>query len=179
MVLDVFTRAIRGWELARHLTEELSKAALERALQNHRPEIHHSEEARAVRSDRLYPAAGSRRSSDQHGSRGQTDRKCLCGALDADTSREEEVYLHEYRDLEDARQHLGRFLDEVYMHKRVHSALGYVPPAEYEAQWYAEQAAAPQTSRSAVNEFSAAEFGDSQSATALAQVSARMAGNPP
>jgi len=95
------------------------------------------------------------------------------------TLKEEEVYLHEYRDLEDARQHLGRFLDEVYMHKRVHSALGYVPPAEYEAQWYAEQAAAPQTSRAAVNEFSAAEFGDSQSATALAQVSARMAGNPP
>ncbi len=48
------------------------------------------------------------------------------------------VYLHEYHDLEDARQHIGRFLDEVYMHKRVHSALGYVPPAEYEVQWYAE-----------------------------------------
>lgn len=49
------------------------------------------------------------------------------------TLKEEEVYLHEYRNLEDARQHIGRFLDEVYMHKRVHSALDYVPPAEFEA----------------------------------------------
>jgi putative transposase len=44
VVLDVFTRAIRGWELGRQLTEELSKAALERALESHRPEIHHSDQ---------------------------------------------------------------------------------------------------------------------------------------
>jgi putative transposase len=55
--------------------------------------------------------------------------------------KEEKVYLHEYRDLEDARQHIGRFLDEVYMHKRVHSALGSLPPGEFEAQWYAQQGA--------------------------------------
>ena len=73
VVLDVFTRAIRGWELARHLTEELSKAALERALESHRPEIHHSEEASAVCSDWLHSAAGSRPRPDQHGSRGQAD----------------------------------------------------------------------------------------------------------
>jgi transposase InsO family protein len=64
------------------------------------------------------------------------------------TLKEEEVYLHEYRDLEDARQQIGRFLDEVNMHKRVHSALSYVPPAEYEAQWYAEHPATRQTSGS-------------------------------
>ena len=55
--------------------------------------------------------------------------------------KEEEVSLHEYRDLADARQHIARFLDDVYLHKRVHSALGYLPPGEFEAQWYAQQAA--------------------------------------
>src|SRR5260370_25689290 len=44
VVMDVFTRAIRGWELARHLTEEPSKAALEPALEGHRSEIHHSDQ---------------------------------------------------------------------------------------------------------------------------------------
>ncbi len=41
--------------------------------------------------------------------------------------------LHEYRGLANARQHIVRFLDDVYMHKRVHSALGYLPPGEFEA----------------------------------------------
>jgi transposase InsO family protein len=54
------------------------------------------------------------------------------------TLKEEEVSLHDYEDLEDARAHIAHFLDQVYMTKRVHSALGYVPPAEFEAQWMAQ-----------------------------------------
>ena len=52
------------------------------------------------------------------------------------TLKEEEVYLHEYRDYDDARAHIAHFLDDVYMHKRLHSALGYLPPAEFEANYY-------------------------------------------
>ena len=48
---------------------------------------------------------------------------------------EEEVNLTEYRGYHDAYDHLGRFLDEVYMHKRIHSSLGYLTPAEFEVQW--------------------------------------------
>lgn len=51
------------------------------------------------------------------------------------TLKEEEVSWHEYTDLADARAHIGRFLAHVYMYKRVHSALGYLPPAEFEAHW--------------------------------------------
>ena len=45
--------------------------------------------------------------------------------------------LHEYEDVNDARAHIAHFLDQVYMTKRVHSALDYLPPVEFEAQWMA------------------------------------------
>ena len=54
------------------------------------------------------------------------------------TLKEEEVYLHEYEDIRDARAHIAHFLDQVYMHKRVHSALDYLPPAEFETRWWQE-----------------------------------------
>jgi transposase InsO family protein len=55
------------------------------------------------------------------------------------TIKEEEVYLSEYVDYHDALSQLGRFLDEVYMHKRIHSALGYLTPAEFESHWLDQQ----------------------------------------
>lgn len=136
VLLDLFTRAIRGWELAPHLTEELPKAALMRALHMHRPEIHHSDQGvqyAATGYVHVLQAAGVQISMAARGKpaeNGYVERLMR-------TLKEEEVYLHEYRDLQDAQQHIGRFLDDVYMHKRVHSALGYVPPAEFEAQWSA------------------------------------------
>ena len=51
------------------------------------------------------------------------------------TIKEEEVYLNEYADLEDARKQIGRFIDDVYQKKRIHSSLGYLTPAEFEAAW--------------------------------------------
>ena len=52
------------------------------------------------------------------------------------TIKEEEVYLNEYRNMAEAKQEIGHFIDVVYQHKRVHSALDYMTPAEYEAKWY-------------------------------------------
>jgi len=57
------------------------------------------------------------------------------------TLKEEEVYLNEYENYEDAYHRIGRFLDDVYMTKRVHSALGYLTPAEFEALHSARQLA--------------------------------------
>ena len=54
------------------------------------------------------------------------------------TIKEEEVDLSEYLDYHDAYQQLGRFLDDVYIHKRIHSSLGYLTPAEFEAEWREE-----------------------------------------
>jgi putative transposase len=55
------------------------------------------------------------------------------------TSKEEEVDLTEYADFTEAYAHLGRFLDDVYQRKRIHSALGYLTPAEFEAAWQTRQ----------------------------------------
>jgi putative transposase len=48
------------------------------------------------------------------------------------TLKQEEVYRNEYRDFHDARASIGEFLERVYNQKRLHSALGYLPPAEFE-----------------------------------------------
>ena len=58
------------------------------------------------------------------------------------TIKEEEVDLSEYLDYTDAYRQMGRFLDDVYMHKWIHSSLGYLTPAEFEEQWRKERALA-------------------------------------
>ena len=55
------------------------------------------------------------------------------------TIKEEEVDLSEYEDFADAWRQLGRFLDDVYNRKRIHSALGYLTPSEFEQQWIGMQ----------------------------------------
>jgi transposase InsO family protein len=51
------------------------------------------------------------------------------------TIKEEKVDLSEYVDYHDACPQIGRFLDDMYIHKRIHSSMGYLTPAEFEAQW--------------------------------------------
>jgi putative transposase len=57
------------------------------------------------------------------------------------TIEEEEVDLSDYQSYADAQRQLGRFLDDVYNHKRIHSSLGYLTPVEFEEHWRAEQQA--------------------------------------
>lgn len=61
------------------------------------------------------------------------------------TIKEEHVDLTEFVDYHYAYQQIGRFLDEVYMHKRIHSSLGYLTPVEFEGQWRAQQLVAEVT----------------------------------
>ena len=59
------------------------------------------------------------------------------------TTKEEEVHLAEHRDYHDADRQIGRFLDDVYLHKRIHSALGYLTPAEFQTEWARSHAYSP------------------------------------
>ncbi len=161
VLLDVFTRAIRGWELSGSLSEELTKAALQRALAQGHPEIHHSDQGVQYAAHGYVQVLQGAQVQISMAAKGTPTENAFVERF-MRTLKEEEVYLHEYSDLADARAHIGRFLEEVYMHKRLHSSLGYLPPAEFEAQWRAGQLAI----------VSAADFGDSQSATSLAAVKA-------
>lgn len=136
-VMDVFTRCIRGWELSRSLDQSLTVAALTRALRRGRPEVHHSDQgvqyAATDYTDRLthVNALISMAAVGEPRENGYAERLMR-------TIKEEEVQLTEYHDYADARRQLGRFLDRVYNRKRIHSALGYLTPAEFETQWRAQ-----------------------------------------
>jgi len=139
VIMDVFTRGVRGWHLGRNLDHTLSLTALQRALARHpAPEIHHSDQGiqyAATTYTRVLQESGVRISMADVGQawqNGYAERLIR-------TIKEEEVDLSEYLDYHDAYQQIGRFLDDVYMHKRIHSSLGYLTPAEFEAQWRAEQ----------------------------------------
>jgi putative transposase len=137
VLMDVYTRAIRGWELSRHLDQALTLAALERGLVSGRqPGVHHSDQgvqyAAAAYVARL-EQLGTRISMAEQGEprqNGYAERLMR-------TIKEEEVALTEYRDFADAYAQIGRFLDDVYQRKRIHSALGYLTPAEFEAAYHA------------------------------------------
>jgi putative transposase len=139
VLMDVFTRAIRGWELARWLDHALTLTALERALEGgHVPAIHHSDQGVQ------YAATAYTACLEQFGVHismaevGQPRQNGYAERL-MRTIKEEEVDLTEYADFTEAYAHLGRFLDDVYQRKRIHSALGYLTPAEFEAAWQTRQ----------------------------------------
>jgi transposase InsO family protein len=134
VLMDVFTRQIRGWQLSRSLDGQLSLAALRRALQHGTPQIHHSDQGVQYAATgyvellREEGVAISMAEVGQAWQNGYAERLMR-------TIKEEEVALTEYRDFHDAYSQISRFLEEVYQHKRIHSALGYLTPAEFEQSW--------------------------------------------
>jgi transposase InsO family protein len=135
-ILDAYSRRCIGWQLSRHLDSQLALDALERALQERQPPagfIHHSDQgvqyASSAYIQRLQQAGA------------QISMSAVGTPLDNakaesffKTLKVEEVYLHSYQTLEEAQAQLAHFLEEVYNQKRLHSSLGYQPPAEFEAQ---------------------------------------------
>ena len=138
VLMDVFTRAIRGWHLARSLDHTLTLTALQRALERHpAPEIHHSDQGVQYAATAYTDALQAAQIEISMAEAGEAWQNGYAERL-IRTIREETVDLSEYRDYHDAYRQLGRFLDDVYLHKRIHSSLGYLTPAEFEAQWRQE-----------------------------------------
>jgi len=139
-VLDVFTRAIRGWALSHGLGVELTLAALHRALVHGTPEIHHSDQGLQYAATDYVQVLQTAQVQISMAEVGHAEQNGYAERV-IRTIKEEEVYLTEYRDYEDALAQIGHFIDDVYLTKRIHSALGYLTPAEYEAQWQKQQTA--------------------------------------
>jgi transposase InsO family protein len=141
VLMDLFTRSIRGWVLSRSLSEDFTLAARQCALRFRQPEIHHSDQGVQYAATSYTQLLQDKEIRISMAAQGEPTENAFAERL-MRTLKEEEVYLHEYQDYADARIHIARFLDDVYMHKRLHSALGYVPPAEFEANYRQAQSVA-------------------------------------
>lgn len=134
VLLDAFSRRVIGWALGRTLEAGLAVSALRLALRQRCPEP-----GLAQHSDRgvQYASLGYTALLQEHKVQISMSRKgnpydnAACESF-LKTLKYEEVYRTEYRDLDDAYAQIGEFLERVYHQQRLHSALGYVPPAEFE-----------------------------------------------
>lgn len=144
VVLDAFSRRVVGWALELHLQASLAIAALEKALAARRPPpgslIHHSD--RGVQ----YACRDYTDILEVHEIRASMSRiGCPYDNAKAEsfmkTLKQEEVDGRDYRDIGHARSAIGAFLQDVYNRRRLHSALAYRPPAEFEAELPATRAA--------------------------------------
>lgn len=135
VVIDAFSRRVVGWALDCTIDDDLTLAALQVALELRQSPpglVHHSDRGSQYASGDytdLLKAHGCQISMSHKASPWEN------GGCESwmKTLKYEEVYRQEYRDLADARASIERFIEEVYNQKRLHSALGYRPPAEFEA----------------------------------------------
>jgi transposase InsO family protein len=142
ILMDVFTRRIVGWALGHDLTHRLPLTALRRALQIATPEIHHSDQGVQYADDDYTQVLNARGVQISMAAVGKAWENGFAERV-IGTIKQEEVYLAEYRDYADAKRQLGHFIVAVYNRKRIHSALGYLTPSEFEAQWRAQKVKKP------------------------------------
>lgn len=134
VVLDAYSRKVVGWELSRSLGEGLALKALQKAIGERQPVpglVHHSDrgvqyaswEYVALLEKHQMVASMSRPGNPYDNARCERFMRTL---------KQEEIYASAYRDLEHLRSHLEEFIERYYNQKRLHSALGYRTPEEFE-----------------------------------------------
>lgn len=136
VVIDAYSRRVIGWALDCTLEDDLPLAALRMAFEQRQPGsglVHHSDRGSQYASHDytdLLKARGCQISMSHKASPWEN------GGCESwmKTLKYEEVFRQEYRDLAEARAGLERFIEKVYNQQRLHSALGYRPPVEFEQQ---------------------------------------------
>ena len=134
VLMDVFSRMIRGWQLSRQLTQPLTLRPLQQALSQSVPEIHHSDQGVQYLSTAYISTLISHGIEISLARRGRPWENGYAERL-IRTLKDEEVHLNEYEDIMDAKQRIGHFIAQVYNQKRPHSALGYLTPSEFDKQY--------------------------------------------
>jgi len=140
VILDAHSRRVIGWALERTLEDELTLAALRMALTSRVVGpglVHHSDRGSQYASNDYTDLLKDNGIHISMSRKGNPWDNAACESF-MKTLKYEEVHRNEYRDLAEARASIHEFLESVYNQKRLHSALGYVPPAEFEANLAAQ-----------------------------------------
>jgi putative transposase len=145
VLLDAFSRRVVGWAVERTLQVRLSLAALERAVVNRKPPVglvHHSDRGIQYACGEYVKALASHGMLPSMSRAGCPYDNAMCESW-FKTLKQEEIYANEYKDMQDLIQHLEEFIDRYYNRLRLHSALGYRSPEQFETET-AVQPARPQ-----------------------------------
>jgi len=134
VILDAGSRRVSGWAVSRHIDSELTLIALRMALSRRQFTaglVHHSDRGVQYAATDYVTALEAHNITVSISRKGNPYDNAHCERF-MRTLKYEEVYLSDYETLSEAEASIEHFLEEVYNQKRLHSALGYVPPAEFE-----------------------------------------------
>ena len=136
VILDAFSRKVVGWELDRSLATRLTKTALEKAIALRQPPpglVHHSDRGMQYASDEYVQTLQANQMIPSMSRPANPYDNASCESF-MKTLKQEEIYANTYVDLEHLRTNIEAFIEQYYNRCRLHSALGYQSPNEFERQ---------------------------------------------
>ena len=133
LLIDVFTRMIKAWQIRQDLPQSLTLKPLEEALCHSVPEIHHSDQGVQYLSNAYLSTLRCHGIEISVAQRGRPWENGYAERL-IRTLKEEEVHFNVYENIYEARARIGHFITQVYHQKRPHSALAYLTPLEFQRQ---------------------------------------------